>query len=182
MAKQQTAKYPRRFHIGIDIGKLGSIAIQENNKPITFCKMPMVKTELDYLELYNLLAPYEGGNGMIVFERLGVIFGSSKQTAFSMGHQAGAVEMACTALAIPFTKVPAKEWQKEMFTGVNEITKPAKSTSKTGKPIRDTKAMALVASKRLFPNVKLTFGEKATVPHNGLVDALLMSEYSKRRL
>ena len=61
-----------------------------------------------------------------------------------------------------------------MFTGVEEITV-------TGKSTRDTKAMALVAAKRLFPDAKLTFGDKATKPHDGLVDALLMSEYGKRK-
>lgn len=167
-----------RFCIGIDIGKQGAIVIRENGKPDIVKPMPMIKTELDYLELYNLLSPYEGGNGMIVFEKLGVIFGTSKATAFSMGHQAGAVEMACVALAIPFTKVPPKLWQKEMFAGVEEITRP----SKTGKTqTRDTKAMALVAVKRLFPKYKLTFGERATVPNDNLIDALLMSEYGFRK-
>jgi len=170
-----------RFTIGIDIGKQGAIVIRENNKPDIMVKMPMIKTELDYHALHKLLEPYEGGNGMVVFEKLGVIFGSSKQVAFSMGHQSGAVEMACVALSIPFTKVTAKEWQKEMFTGVDEITKPPSKMSKSNKSTRDTKAMALVAAKRLFPDVKLTLGERATIPHDGLVDALLMSEYARRK-
>jgi hypothetical protein len=167
-----------RFSIGIDIGKQGAIVIKENGKPDIMVPMPMIKTELDYQDLYKLLEPFEGGNGMVVFEKLGVIFGTSKATAFSMGHQSGAVEMACVALSIPFTKVPAKMWQKEMFIGVEEITKPSKSGKTT---VRDTKAMALLAVKRLLPNTKLTFGEKATKPHDGLIDALLMCEYGKRK-
>ena len=67
-----------------------------------------------------------------------------------------------------------------MFTGVDEITKTANKLSKTGKPVRDTKAMALVAVKRIFPTLKLTFGDRATVPDDGLIDAVLMSEYAKR--
>jgi len=159
-----------RFTIGIDIGKNGAICIQEKDKEISNIKMPMIKTELDYQSLYDILTPYEGGNGLVIFEKLGVIFGTSKQTAFSMGHQAGAVEMACIALSIPFIKVPPKQWQKEMFIGVAEIKKSSKNT-------RDTKAMALIAAKRLFPKLKLTFGSVAKVPHDGLVDALLMSQY-----
>lgn len=168
----------KRFFIGVDIGKSGAIFIQERRKedPNVFRMsgfiMPMIKTELDYQALYKLLEPYEGGNGLVVFEKLGVIFGTSKATAFSMGHQAGAVEMTCVALSIPFIKVPAKQWQKTMFVGVDEITKP-------GKTSRDTKAMALIAAKRRFPTLKLTFGDRATKPHDGLVDALLMSEYAK---
>lgn len=166
-----------RFWIGVDIGKSGAIVIQQKDVEICILKMPMIKTELDYHELYRILEPFEGGNGMVVFERLGVIFGTSKATAFSMGHQAGAVEMACVALSVPFTKVPPKQWQKDMFTGVDEILKPSKS-GKTS--VRDTKAMALIAVKRLFPNTKLTFGERAEKPHDGLIDALLMSEYTRK--
>jgi hypothetical protein len=108
-----------------------------------------------------------------VFEKLGVIFGSSKTTAFSMGHQAGAIEMGCIAHGISFTKVRAVDWQKQMFQGVETITK-------TGKSSRDTKAMALIAIKRIFPDLKLTFGDRAIKAHDGLVDAVLMAEYARR--
>lgn len=169
----------KRFHIGIDIGKSGSICIMERGKDIQTYPMPMIGTELDYLSLYNLLSEYEGGLGMIVFEKLGVIFKTTKTTAFSMGHQAGAIEMLCVALAIPFTKVHAKEWQKEMFTGVADLRKSSTLT-KSG-DTRDTKGMALLAIKRLHPKLKLTFGKKATKPHDGLIDSVLMADYSRRK-
>ncbi len=141
----------------------------------------MVKDELSYSDLFDLLQHIQqteftktGGNPYLVFEKLGVIFGSSKATAFSMGYQSGAVEMMAIALGIPYTKVPAKQWQKDMFQGVDVI-------KKTGKTSNDTKAMALIAVKRIFPTQKLTFGDRATKPHDGLVDALLMAEYAKRK-
>jgi hypothetical protein len=82
--------------------------------------------------------------------------------------------MACIALSIPYVKIPAKTWQAKMFIGVEEITKVSK-----GKKKRDTKAMALIAIRRLFPKLKLTFGERAVKPHDGLIDAVLMSEFAK---
>ena len=168
--------YQRRFHIGIDLGKQGAFAIQENN--IVVChKMPLIGKEIDLNEIYTLLTPFEGGNGMVVFEKI-VPFGV-KTAMFSLGLQAGAIEMACVALAIPYTKVPPQTWQKEMFTGVDQLTKIS-TTTKSGVS-RDTKSMALVAAKRLFPKQVLIFGNRATVPHDGLVDALLMSEYAKRK-
>lgn len=167
----------RSWYIGIDIGKQGAIAIS-TSKEDTVWKMPMIKTELDYQGLYELLQDFEGGNGIVVFERLGVIFGTSKQVAFSMGHQAGAIEMLCVSLSIPFVKVPPKQWQKDMFTGITEISK----TSKSGKSeVRDTKAMALLAAKQLLPGVKLTFGDRATKPDDGLIDALLLREWAKQK-
>lgn len=167
----------RIWWIGIDIGKTGAIAIS-TSKEDTVWKMPMIKTELDYQALYDLLSDFEGGNGMVVFEKLGVIFGTSKATAFSMGHQAGAIEMLCVSLSIPFVKVPPKQWQKDMFTGITEISK----TSKSGlTQVRDTKAMALLAVKQLLPGVKLTFGDRATKPDDGLIDALLLREWAKQK-
>jgi len=166
----------RIFHIGIDIGKQGALAFEHKDISYT-TKMPMIKTELDYQGLYELLQEFEGGNGIVVFEKLGVIFGTSKQTAFSMGHQAGAIEMLCVSLSIPFVKVPPKQWQKDMFTGITEISKPSKSGKSS---VRDTKAMALLAVKQLLPNEKLTFGDRATKPDDGLIDALLLREWAKR--
>jgi hypothetical protein len=169
-----------KTYIGIDIGKKGSIVIL-SPEGIQVHPMPMVKDELSYSDLFDLLQHIQqteftktGGNPYLVFEKLGVIFGSSKATAFSMGYQSGAVEMMAIALGIPYTKVPAKQWQKDMFQGVDVI-------KKTGKTSNDTKAMALIAVKRIFPTQKLTFGDRATKPHDGLVDALLMAEYAKRK-
>lgn len=169
-----------KTYIGVDIGKKGAITVL-NPEGIEVYPMPMVKDELAYSDLFNLLQHIQnvtltktGGNPHVVFEKLGVIFGSSKATAFSMGYQSGAVEMMMISLGIPYTKVPAKQWQKDMFQGVEVI-------KKTGKSSNDTKAMALIAARRLFPNQKLTFGERATKPHDGIVDSLLMAEYAKRK-
>jgi hypothetical protein len=170
--------HPRRFHIGIDIGKEGSIVIQDHKEgKIETHRMPKVGKEIDYQGLYNLLEPYEAGNGILVFEKV-VPYGV-KSAMFSLGYQSGALEMACIALCIPYVKVPPQTWQKEMFTGVEEMKKSS-STTKSGQS-RDTKSMAKIAAMRLFPTVRLTYGDRATKPHDGLIDALLMSEYAKRK-
>lgn len=168
-----------KTYVGIDIGKSGAIAVMETENTqaeIYTLPMPKIKNELDYKELSDMMRDLRVAhscNVHVVFEKLGVIFGSGKSTAFSMGHQAGAVEMACIAHSISYTKVRAVDWQKQMFQGVQEITK-------AGSAKRDTKAMALVAIKRIFPSLELTFGVKATKPHDGLVDAVLMAEYARR--
>ena len=79
-----------------------------------------------------------------------------------------------TAIAndISYTLVPPKTWQKEMFLGIPAIQK-AKSSA------NDTKAMALIAAKRLFPEDMLKTNPK-NKPHDGIVDALLISEYACR--
>lgn len=168
-----------KTYVGIDIGKAGAIAVMETEDKlgeIYTLPMPMIKNELDYKELSDLIRDLRiahSCNVHVVFEKLGVIFGSGKSTAFSMGYQSGAVEMACIAHGMSYTKVRAVDWQKQMLQGVDEITK-------AGSTKRDTKAMALVAIKRLFPSLELTFGQRATKPHDGLVDAVLMAEYARR--
>ncbi len=163
------------LYIGIDIGKAGAITIIDKEQNVLdTIQMPLIKTELDYHRLFRILKDYEGKQLMVVFEKLGVIFGSSKRTAFSMGEQLGAIEMVCISLSLPYTEVPAKTWQKEMFQGIPEQTI-------AGTKKRDTKAMALLAVKRLYPNLKLTFGDRATKPHDGLIDSVLMAEYARRK-
>lgn len=164
--------------IAIDIGKKGSIVINPELRAPSWHKMPMIQDELDYPGLYQLLAAEASPNTTVIFEKLGVIFGTSKTTAFSMGHQAGAVEMACIALKIPYHKITAKVWQKEMFQGTVLVTKKSKSGKSV---VTDTKATALIVCKQLFPHAILVFGDRATKPHDGLIDAMLMAEYAKRK-
>lgn len=170
--------------IAIDIGKKGAISIRTSTPSqgefTINAAMPMISDALDYSELYKIIKAYKNGpiDCVVIFEKLGVIFGTSKATAFSMGHQAGAVEMACIALDVPFHKITAKVWQKEMFQGTALVTKKSKSGKST---VTDTKATALIVAKQLFPNEKLTFGDRATKPHDGLIDAMLMAEYAKRK-
>lgn len=165
-----------RKYIGIDIGKKGAYYILgEDGSQIDRGAMPMIKKEVDWHEFNRIMSPYEGFDGMVVFEKLGVIFGSSKKTAFSMGYQAGSIEMVCIANTIRYTMVQAKKWQAEMFDGQTKIFKTGSKTK------IDTKGMALQCAKRLFPSVNLLMTDKSTVPHDGLVDALLMAEYARRK-
>jgi hypothetical protein len=160
-----------KVYVGIDIGLKGAVArITNDEDPIGF-KMPVLGKEVDPHDIIEQLGKLNAD--YIVFEKLGVIFGSSKATAYSMGKQSGIIETACICLGVPYTAVKAIEWQKDMFTGVTEAKKS------NGK--RDTKAMALTACKRIFPGVELTMSDKATVPHDGYVDALLMAEWAKRK-
>ena len=165
-----------RKYIGIDIGKSGAYYIMgDDGSEISRGPVPMVGKEVDWHKFNQGISHYEAFNGMVVFEKLGVIFGSSKKTAFSMGYQAGAIEMMCIANSIQYTMVPAKKWQTEIFDGQTKIFK------KGIKGPLETKKMALIAAKRLFPKVNLLMTERSSVPHDGLVDALLMAEYARRK-
>jgi hypothetical protein len=158
-----------KTYIGIDIGLNGAISIMYADGHIESAPMPVIGKVID---IHTLKYIINRKDAVVVFEDLGVIFGTSKATAFSMGYQVGILEALCVSLNLPYHKVKAKVWQKDMFQGVPELTKSGK---------RDTKGMALVACQRMFPTLKLTFGERAIKPHDGLVDAVLIAAYGKRK-
>lgn len=165
---------PVSFFIGIDIGKNGAVVVQSKSGNVDVHRMPLDEDgEFDYEEFCTLLMKYGRSNSRVLFEDIGSIYGVGKTSYGVLMKQAGAVEMACVALSIPYKKVRPRKWQEEMFKDIPEILQP-------GTKKRDTKAMALVAARDIFPSMNLNFGGRAKLPHDGLVDALLMSEYLMR--
>lgn len=75
------------------------------------------------------------------------------------------IGMLC-GLDITKKTVHAKTWQKEFFQR---------------NPEKTTKEQALEAIQILYPAVDLFASERSTVPHTGIVDAVLIAEYGKRR-
>ena len=75
----------RKWHVGIDIGLKGAICVMEdqgnNQIKIDIHPMPVLKGKMDYHKLHELIEKFEGFNGHVVFEKLGVIYGTSKTTA-----------------------------------------------------------------------------------------------------
>ena len=73
------------------------------------------------------------------------------------------------SLGMPYELIAPKTWQKETQKGVPNLKKS------NGK--NDTKGMALLAAKRIFPQEKFLATARSTTPHDGLVDAALMAYY-----
>ena len=164
-----------KIYIGIDIGLQGAIAeLNKVNDSAVIYKMPLVSGVADYHQLHNILKAYQGINCHVVFEDLHAIFKAAAKSTFNFAHICGATEMACISLGLPFTKVKAKDWQAEMFVGIKKIAKQNSSRN-------DTKAMSILACKRLFPNVSLLPSPKHTKPSDGIADALMMAAYCRRK-
>jgi hypothetical protein len=85
---------------------------------------------------------------------------------FTIGIGYGAIRGLLCGLGIVTKTVQAKTWQKEFFKRDKEKT---------------TKEQAIEALKEIYPHVDLFASERSTVPHDGIVDAVLISEYGKRR-
>jgi len=176
MPTRRTTKY----YIGIDIGLLGAIVIlnRDSNEVVESFVMPRIGKVVDAHQLRNILHFYRSQDCHVAFEDLHAIKNSSAGANYTFGFNGGIVEGIVAGLNLPFTRVSAKVWQKEMFVGVKQLQKPSNS----GKTmVNDTKKMALIAAKRLFPQANLFATSRSSVPHNGIVDALLIAGYVKRK-
>jgi len=176
MPTRRTTKY----YIGIDIGLLGAIVVlnKSSNEVVESFVMPRIGKVVDAHQLKTILNFYRSQECHVIFEDLHAIKNSSAGANYTFGFNGGIVEGVVAGLGLPFTRVTAKVWQKEMFVGVKLLQKPSNS----GKTmVNDTKKMALIAAKRLFPKANLLATPRSSVPHNGIVDALLMAAYTKRK-
>lgn len=167
----------KKLRVGIDPGKSGFIT-EISVRGIISYPIPTIKGKfIDILELHDILENISFTDAHVVLEDVHAIFGSSAKSTFSFGFVCGLIEGILVSLKIPYTKVQPKKWQKVMWEGIPVIKKPS-TTGKT--QVTDTKAMSLMAAKRLFPDVDLRATERSTKPHDGKIDSLLLAEYCRR--
>lgn len=172
----------QKVYIGVDVGKAGAIVALYDNVNYSAYPIPLINREYDIPAIIGLFNEWTKEFDVhIVLEQVHAIFGSSAGATFEFGRGFGILETAIASHQLPYTLVQPKVWQKLCFQGIPEIRKPAsekqRAANRQGKI--DTKAMALLAIKRLFPTMKLTFG-KGTKPHDGLIDAALMAYFCKQ--
>lgn len=160
------------MHIcGIDPGKTGGIVlINKNGKFVEKSVMPIVGKEVDYTELKNLFENYKSidENLHAFIERVNAFRVASRTSSFEFGRAFGGLEATLRLMEISVTYVSPNQWTKEIHKGISDKIK-AKEKSK-------------LAYRRLFPSVILKKTEACKKFHGGLIDALLIAEYGRRRL
>jgi hypothetical protein len=139
-----------KLHIGIDPGLSGGIAFIPDNGTPWAHKMP--ETDKDLMELFrdsiNLAIPKALIELVHSSPQMGV------KSAFTFGEGYGRLQMALTALGIPYERIRPAMWQKAMGC----MTKGDKNVSKR-------------KAQELFPDIKVT---------HAIADALLIAEYNRR--
>lgn len=145
--------------IGIDPGKSGGIAIVTSGKPAWACPMP--ETHKDIHDTLNALRCWSGRESICALEQVHAMPGQGVTSMFTFGMGYGALQMALTALAIPFQLVTPQRWQKELQC----LTK-------------GDKLVSLRKAQQLFPDAN--WGK--TKKHNlAIADALLIAEWLRRQ-
>lgn len=123
-------------------------------------------------------------NIVCVMESVHALSGSSAKATFSFGEIFGELQALLAANKIPFVLVQPKEWQKEMWIN-SDLVVTYKSVTIRGKATTkkevNTKATSINAAKRLFPTMDFRRTDRCKNIDDNLVDAVLMSEYARRK-
>ena len=180
---------------GIDPGMTGAMAaVDENGRHLCHNVIPVLGGKLDARKLINWLYAAPGFTGQtkddlfVTIEDVHAVFNSSAKSTFNFGFVCGGIQAVVQTLLIPYALVQPKIWQKSMWQGVPELRKPSttsvntKGKSVTRKGSIRTKEMSLVAISRLYPEVSVLKTPNCTIPHDGIVDAILIAEYGRRSL
>jgi len=162
-------------YVGIDCGLDGAICvIGSSGRILSTRRMPTVKKgkgrEIDLPELWNLIKfPVPVGDYTIGIEDPGG-HAASAAGLRGMTYSFAAVMMCVVISKHRHTIYSAVEWQR-VFWKKPKMAKGQKF---------NTKAAALVAAKRLWPDQGFLATAKSKVPHDGIVDALLIAEATRR--
>lgn len=151
--------------LGVDPGKTGGLIIISAESGRILNQMPNIESPLD---VYHFIKPYCG----VLFAYVEKAQAMPKNGAVSMfnyGQGFGEILGVLTALEVPFELVPPATWTRSMLAGV--------PTSYQGKK------RAALAVQRLYPSTcnQLYASHRSRKLHEGLVDALLLAEYGRRR-
>lgn len=173
-----------KYSVGIDPGKDGGIVvIDSNNELVKYYTIPKIDKLIDTNQLaiilQNIFSIYDC---FVCIEQVHSIYGVSASANFSFGYNCGIIEGMIASNKVPYNYVQPKTWQGEMLKGIPTMFVASLKSLKKQK--KDTKKMAELAVKRLYPNVDLYVTDKGNVSkniHDGLADALLIAGYNLRK-
>lgn len=170
-----------KCYIGIDPGARGMIVTQYKGE---FKHYSIADNDL--YQLADIMAEIRQKypNIICVMEQIHALYGSSAKATFSFGEIFGKLQALLAANKIPFVLVPPKTWQKEIWTN-SDLVVTYKSVTIRGKVTTkkevNTKATSINAAKRLFPTMDFRRTDRCKNIDDNLVDAVLMSEYARRK-
>jgi len=148
--------------LGIDPGQNGGLAVVGKDRVIYYqSAMPILAKELEYKKFINALFEYEVD--MIYIEKVSAMPKQGVTSMFNFGKHFGELLGVINALGQPFTLVRPIEWQKVIHKGLGKELKP--------------KERSLLVAKRTYPDKDFRKGPRAKVPHDGIIDAVLIALY-----
>jgi hypothetical protein len=157
--------------IGIDNGLDGGLCAisKHNGSIIDKCAMPTLKRlgkrEVDTRKVYNWICDLNTESVIAIEEPLKRA--KSSQAMRSMGISFGKIMGMCESRDLKVKPIQVLDWQKKILGKV---------------PKSQTKLYALRKAKELAPDEDWRKNEKCTVPHDGIIDAYLIAQYTRYTL
>ena len=142
---------------GIDPGKSGGIAFIAPSTGALAWLLPM-PSMVDLARILDDTHP-----SLVILEKAQSMPKQGIASAFNYGEQFGIIQGFLIALQIPHQLVTPRDWQKEMFKGCKTSDPPKKR--------------ALMAVQRIYPQANLLATERSRMPHDGIIDALLIAKW-----
>lgn len=163
-----------KLYMGIDVGGKGFITTQKDGH---FSHYSI--EDNDYYQLSEIMAEIRSNNEEIVcvIEDVHSIFGSSAKSTFNFGMCKGYLLGLLAANKIPHHLIQPKEWQKEIWSNADKVTR----YKTDGGKMTDTKGTSINACKRIFPFLDLRKNPRCKNIDDNKVDSILMSEYARRK-
>lgn len=160
--------------VGIDPGLKGALAVFETATGDLLDKIPLPDPS-DVLPLYKYLYTLKGSfpSLIIACEKAQTVPGrDSVKSAFTNGRNFGKLEAVIRLLYCPVQYIPPVTWQAELHKGTDGSTAKEKSLS---------------VAKNLWPCEDFVFSHLKSLKtprraHDGLVDAMLIGEFLRRRV
>ena len=142
-------------YIGIDPGQKGGYAIIDGDSVRTY--------SWDDKAFIEFAKNLDNTNCVCCLEKVGAMPKQGVSSMFNFGKSAGFIEGVLQTCGIPYQLVPPQKWKKEFS-------------------ISSDKNQSIAVCKRLFPNISLRRTDRCTTDSDGMAEALLLSEYARRKL
>lgn len=100
--------------IGIDPGSSGALVVLEDNNPVAWLNMPLIKigtnTRVNAAHIADFLAPHKGAP--VFIELVHIMPKQGAGSAFTFGHAAGVVQGLVQGAGHPLSMVTPQKWKK----------------------------------------------------------------------
>lgn len=163
-----------QYFIGIDPGINGALAcIDQSGNIQRIAVMPVIKVGTkNKLDPRSIIAWFkqclkEKDIRIVAIEEQRAMHKQGVTSTFSIGRGYGTLEGIVAALALPYELIRPTDWQHEMFRGL---------------PKGKTKELSIRVAQQLYPKQDFKKTSRCTTLHDGCTDAVLLSEFIRRKI
>lgn len=150
--------------IGIDPGMYGGIAIQFSNRKAVATATPLdVNKNIDIVKLKDWISlQVDMRPTLVAIERQGAMPGQGVSSTFKLGFGTGMLHGMLLSMGLEFEVVDSRRWKNRVLKGT----------------LKDKQA-AIDYSLSHFSYISLLRTSRSRKPHDGIADAICISEYAR---